>query len=194
MWADNETERDLLNFSGVADTIAEIIARANGKPISIGVSGAWGMGKSSLIKLTRTALSKQPKKQGDREFVFVEFNAWLYQGYDDARAALMDVIAEKLQEEAVKRNKDKSKVADFIRRIRWFRAARLVAGDALALSLGLAPTGVLGGLWQTAKSMTDGVNQNELEDAKGKAKQAAGEARSLLAPRLEESPPKEIQA
>ena len=194
MWADNETERDLLNFSGVADTIAEIIARANGKPISIGVSGAWGMGKSSLIKLTRTALSKQPKKQGDREFVFVEFNAWLYQGYDDARAALMDVIAEKLQEEAVKRNKDKSKVADFIRRIRWFRAARLVAGDALALSLGLAPTGVLGGLWQTAKSMTDGVNQNELEDAKSKAKQAAGEARSLLAPRLEESPPKEIQA
>ncbi len=194
MWADNETERDLLNFSGVADTIAEIIARANGKPISIGVSGAWGMGKSSLIKLTRTALSKQPKKQGDREFVFVEFNAWLYQGYDDARAALMDVIAEKLQEEAVKRNKDKSKVADFIRRIRWFRAARLVAGDALALSLGLAPTGVLGGLWQTAKSMADGVNQNELEDAKGKAKQAAGEATSLLAPRLEESPPKEIQA
>jgi len=25
--------------------------------------------------------------------VFVTFNAWLYQGYDDARAALMDVIA-----------------------------------------------------------------------------------------------------
>jgi len=41
MWIDNETETDLLNFSGVADTVAEIIYSANGLPISIGVSGAW---------------------------------------------------------------------------------------------------------------------------------------------------------
>lgn len=42
MWPDNETERDFLNFSGVADTVAEIIVQARGRPISIGVSGAWG--------------------------------------------------------------------------------------------------------------------------------------------------------
>ena len=38
MWADNETTRDCLNFSGVADTVAEIIVQARGRPISIGVS------------------------------------------------------------------------------------------------------------------------------------------------------------
>jgi predicted KAP-like P-loop ATPase len=32
--------------------------------------------------------------------MLVEFNAWLYQGYADARAALMDVIATKLEGEA----------------------------------------------------------------------------------------------
>lgn len=37
MWADNETERDFLNFSGVADTVAEIVVQARGRPISIGV-------------------------------------------------------------------------------------------------------------------------------------------------------------
>lgn len=37
-----------------------------------------------------------------KDFVFVEFNAWLYQGYDDARAALMDVIASRLESEAQK--------------------------------------------------------------------------------------------
>ena len=51
MWPDNETGRDFLNFSGVADTIAEIVVQANGRPISIGVSGSWGSGKSSMIKL-----------------------------------------------------------------------------------------------------------------------------------------------
>jgi predicted KAP-like P-loop ATPase len=40
MWPDNETARDFLNFSGVADTVAEIIVQARGRPVSIGVSGA----------------------------------------------------------------------------------------------------------------------------------------------------------
>jgi phosphatidylserine/phosphatidylglycerophosphate/cardiolipin synthase-like enzyme len=56
MWPDNETTRGFLNFSGVADTVAEIIVQARGRPISIGVSGAWGVGKSSLIKLTQASL------------------------------------------------------------------------------------------------------------------------------------------
>lgn len=103
MWPDNETERDFLNFSGVADTIAEIVVQARGRPISVGVSGAWGIGKSSMIRLTRLSLANRVCKQEEREFIFVEFNAWLYQGYNDARAALMDVIASKLQEEAIKR-------------------------------------------------------------------------------------------
>src|SRR5208337_2263848 len=98
MWPDNETDRDFLNFTGVADSVAEIIVQANGRPISIGVSGAWGVGKSSMIKLIRTALEGRKA-----EFVFVEFNAWLYQGYDDARAALVEVIADTLAEEAEKR-------------------------------------------------------------------------------------------
>ena len=85
MWADNETARDFLNFTGVSDTVAEIIVQANGRPISIGVSGAWGVGKSSMIKLIRTSLEHRDKGHPSK-FVFVEFNAWLYQGYDDARA------------------------------------------------------------------------------------------------------------
>src|SRR5437773_10419216 len=104
MWPDNETDRDFLNFTGVAETVAEIVVQAQGRPISIGVSGAWGVGKSSMIKLIRTSLTQRAEK-GDRDFIFVEFNAWLYQGYDDARAALMEVIANKLAEEAHKRKK-----------------------------------------------------------------------------------------
>ena len=56
MWSDNETEKDFLNFSGVAGTVAEIITQATGRPTSIGISGSWGAGKSSMIKLVRAAL------------------------------------------------------------------------------------------------------------------------------------------
>lgn len=194
MWADNETERDFLNFSGIADTIAEIIAQANGRPVSIGVSGVWGVGKSSLIKLTHASLSSRPRQEGGREFVVVEFNAWLYQGYDDARAALMDVIADKLSEEAKKRETATDKVTEFIKRIRWLRVGRLVATDAAALALGLPPIGVLGGVWGAAKDMMDGVTEEELRDADKATKKAGKELKGLLDPRLQVSPPKEIQA
>ena len=73
MWPDNETETDFLNFTGVSDTVAEIVIQAQGRPISIGVSGAWGVGKSSMIKLIRGAL--EARAGGDKsKIVFVEFN------------------------------------------------------------------------------------------------------------------------
>lgn len=195
MWPDNETERDFLNFSGVADTVAEIIVQAQGRPISIGLSGAWGIGKSSMIKLTQTSLAQRPCKGNDREFVFVEFNAWLYQGYDDARAALMDVIAAKLEAEAAKRQKGLDKAKALLKRVNWLRAAKLVAGSAAAMSLGLPPTGLIGDLWGLGQRALAGRLDGKLiEDAEGKAVEAADAAGSLLKPIEETSPPKEIQA
>lgn len=194
MWADNETERDFLNFSGVADTVAEIIVQAHGRPISIGVSGAWGVGKSSLIKLTQAALAQRPRKEGEREFIFVEFNAWLYQGYDDARAALMDVIAAKLQAEAEKRETSIDKVAGILKRIRWLRSMKLIASDAAAVALGLPPTGILGSMWGLGKRALDGVDQAELDEAKKRTGEVAEAAGGLLTPKSDTSPPREIQA
>lgn len=195
MWPDNETTRDFLNFSGVADTVAEIIVQARGRPISIGVSGAWGIGKSSLIKLTRESLVRRPRKEGEREFIFVEFNAWLYQGYDDARAALMDVIATKLEEEAKERGKAVEKTKALLKRVNWLRAAKLVGGSALALSLGLPPGGLLGELWGLGRKALGGeVDDKFVGEAQTKAGEAASAAAGLLNPKAETSPPKEIHA
>ncbi len=111
MWSDNETDVDFLNFESVANSVAEIIDQSQGEPVSIGVSGAWGTGKSSLIKLAQASLRERSSEINGREFVLVEFNAWLYQGYDDARVALIDVIAEELENKAVASNKALEKVA-----------------------------------------------------------------------------------
>ena len=138
MWPDNETDLDFLNFSGVSDTVAEIIVQASGRPISIGVSGAWGIGKTSMIKLTMQSLQTRSREEGKRDFVFVEFNAWLYQGYDDARAALIDVIATKLQAEAKARQRGIDKAKELLGRVNWLRAAKL-AEAAAPMLLGLPP-------------------------------------------------------
>ncbi|WP_454719119.1 KAP family P-loop NTPase fold protein [Caulobacter segnis] len=194
MWPDNETDRDFLNFSGVAETVAEIIVQAAGRPISIGVSGAWGVGKSSMIKLTQSALLARRAGEGERPFVFVEFNAWLYQGYDDARAALMDVIATKLEAEAKARNTGLDKVASLIKRVRWLRVAKLVGGTAVSLAAGLPPIGLLGELWGLGQRAIGGVDKALIGDAEKQLGEAAKTGSELIKPEEETSPPKEIQA
>ncbi len=194
MWPDNETECDFLNFTGVADTVAEITVQAHGRPISIGVSGAWGVGKSSMIRLIRSSLSKRAES-GDQDFIFVEFNAWLYQGYDDARAALMEVIATALAEEAEKRKKGVDKAREFLDRINWFRAAKLVAGSALALSLGVPPVGLPGQVLRLGKKALAGeADEGDIEEAESTAGDMAGAASGLFAANANSSPPKEIHA
>ena len=127
MWSDSETDTGFLNFRTEAETAAEMIYRAKGKPLSVGISGGWGVGKSSTVKLAHHSLKA---RFGDN-FVFVEFNAWLYQGFDDARAALMEVIADALLKYAEEHKKPTAKILDFISRVRWVRVATL-AGRAVA--------------------------------------------------------------
>ncbi|UDN29067.1 hypothetical protein LEO80_10845 [Aeromonas caviae] len=56
MWHDNETTVDYLNFGVVADACASLLRQSRGEPISIGVSGGWGAGKSSLVKMIAARL------------------------------------------------------------------------------------------------------------------------------------------
>ncbi|MHB9024021.1 MAG: KAP family P-loop NTPase fold protein [Armatimonadota bacterium] len=198
MWHDNETDRDFLNFTGVADTVAEIIRQANGEPVSIGVSGAWGVGKSSMLKLIKQALNQNQRPDG-KKFVFVDFNAWLYQGYDDARAALIDVISNTLKEEAEKIDDPKLKelilaqILDIIQRLDWIRATKIAAGIAGVLTFGPQALGFMG----IASGFFDRF-KNAKPEAFEELQKTAGElgktATGLLKPKVESSPPKEIEA
>ncbi len=202
MWTDNETDIDFLNFSGVAKTAAAMIRQVQPKPVSIGISGAWGVGKSSLIKLIRNELmldKSAPKGllSDQNTFVFVEFNAWLYQGYDDARAALLETIAQTLQGEADARKTAGDKVVAFARRVNWFRAVKLVGNAAATLAAahaghpGLGLMGLLGTAFGGTQVRDDAKGKTEKTD--NGSKDSAKEDPWLKAAE-NETPPKEIQA
>jgi predicted KAP-like P-loop ATPase len=84
VWADTDTDVDYLNYSEVAELVAEMVGNERMLPLSLGVFGTWGTGKSSILRLVQADLAKDKDK-----YIFVEFDAWLYQDFDDARAALM---------------------------------------------------------------------------------------------------------
>lgn len=194
MWTDHETEQDFLNFKGVASTVAEIIMQAESRPISIGVSGAWGVGKSSMIKLIRNELALRSTKENNK-FIFVEFNAWLYQGYDDARAALIEVVASALATEAEERKSGIEKTKDLLKRVNWFRAAKLTASSAAALALGLPPVGLFGEVFNLGKKALDGqFDRDAAGEVEATAEKVCEASSALIKPKRTSSPPKEIHA
>src|SRR6202040_412065 len=104
MWADTETEIDFLNYSEIAELIVELIANPDLLPLSLGVFGGWGVGKSSTLRLVENELAKAKD-----EYIVVRFDAWVYQDCDDARSALMSVIAGDMLEAAPPTLKEKAK-------------------------------------------------------------------------------------
>jgi predicted KAP-like P-loop ATPase len=166
MWNDIETTQDFLNFSVVANTVAELIIESNGQPISIGVSGNWGAGKSSMVKMIGEALKKSDEGNDEKKknYVFLEFNAWLYQGYDDARAALMQAVSDKLNEEVNIRKPTKTvidKVTDFTKRINWLQLAKLIIPLTVSLIPGAAPVGGIASLLGMLKNKNQDTTASE---------------------------------
>ncbi|MBK3404193.1 hypothetical protein H0176_22305 [Methylorubrum populi] len=193
MWSDVETDQDFLNFRVMANLAGQMILDAGGKPLSIGISGGWGVGKSSMVKLIASDLEARSSKK----LVFLTFNAWLYQGHDDAKAALMEEIARTLLKYA-DGNKDViGRIKELGGRIDFFRVARYGAEAAATYASGGVPFGAitksLEGLWD---HFTDGdITKEDIGEAKDFAKEHKDDAKGLIKPKkAPETPPQAIHA
>ncbi|MFD0709334.1 NTPase KAP [Photorhabdus luminescens] len=151
MWHDNETTVDYLNFGVVADACASLLKKANGEPISIGVSGGWGAGKSSLVKMIASRLESssveeslvEETNQEKHSFVVLTFNPWLYQDFESARSALLQIVGDEIVRLTDENKTITDKVSELWRRINLLRVAQLSGEAALTLTTGI-PIGSLG--------------------------------------------------
>lgn len=189
MWSDIESEVDYLNFSEVSQLAVDVLESPEMLPVSVGVFGNWGAGKSSLLKLIETDL-----KKGERDWVVIHFDAWMYQGFDDARAALLEVIATSLQ----KRVKDNQGLADKVKsllgRVDRIRALGLFVEGA-ALANGVPTGGMLSRGINAISGLSNGVgDEDEYQELEKVAGEAKKEASGLLKSAKKMSPPKQIAA
>lgn len=120
MWSDNETTEDLLGFKVHADLITEVVKDDLLLPITIGVFGDWGSGKSSILKITKEQLDKLD----DGTFVLY-FNGWLFEGYDDAKAALLESIVKAFEENEKFVPKVRDKAKKLLKSVNWMRVLGL---------------------------------------------------------------------
>ena len=59
LWSDEPTSVDLLAFGAVAETAVEAVLDDALDPIALGISGPWGSGKSTVLKLIKAELASR---------------------------------------------------------------------------------------------------------------------------------------
>ncbi|WP_375186067.1 P-loop NTPase fold protein [Pseudoalteromonas sp.] len=188
MWSDKESKIDFLNFNEAAESIKDLITEKELMPISVGVFGDWGAGKSTILELTKASLETD-----EQEYIQVHFDASTFQGYDDAKAALLETIASTLVKKAADDKNLSAKAKEFAGRIDKIRLMGLLMDGGAALA-GI-PT--IGGI-QKIMGLFSGGDDGELDvdDLKGAvdgAKDVAKKNKGLIKDKKSFSPPKEIK-
>ncbi len=129
--ADNETSIDLLYCEAIARTVVRLVSENSDEPLSAGVHGDWGAGKSSVLMMVEEAFDK------DERVLCVRFNGWLFQGFEDAKAFLIESIVDELLRKRSASDKVVEQARKVLRRVDWMKVARKAGPHGLSLATGM---------------------------------------------------------
>jgi hypothetical protein len=182
---DNETKVDLLNNEAIAATIIKLLREQPDRPVTVGVHGDWGAGKSSILEMVEAGFDGQPR------ILCLKFNGWRFQGFEDAKIALIEGIVTGLVEKRPTLTKTAEVVKEAFRRIDWLKVAKRGGGLAFTAFTGI-PTldqvqTVVGAVEGLIADPTRVVSRENIDTA-------LGEVKSLLKPAAEtKKVPEEIR-
>ncbi|POZ60708.1 Qat anti-phage system ATPase QatA [Chromobacterium alticapitis] len=151
---DNETKVDLLNNEAIAATIVALLRERPEHPLTIGVHGDWGAGKSSILEMIETGVATQAETTG-KNVLCLKFNGWRFQGFEDAKIALIEGIVSGLIEKQPMLGKAADAVKDIFRRIDWLKVAKKAGGLAFTAFTGVPTADQIQAITSTLKGFID---------------------------------------
>jgi predicted KAP-like P-loop ATPase len=117
-------------------------------PLTIGLFGDWGSGKSSILETLKKDIEKEQKT------ACLYFNGWTFEGYDDAKASLLETIVKAFEDEKKFGAEIKDNLKKLYKSIKWMR----VIGFGLK---NIAIPLMTGGITQIAQGINDIVDDPE---------------------------------
>ncbi|MEH3052630.1 MAG: P-loop NTPase fold protein [Patulibacter minatonensis] len=93
MWNDTETATDLLGFDFLVDSLEILLTEADLLPLTVGVIGDWGSGKSSLMAMAADRL----RERGDT-YIVVNFSPWRFEDFAEVKLALMGEVIDAIEQ------------------------------------------------------------------------------------------------
>ena len=144
LWSDEPSSVDLLAFGAVAETAVDAVLNDALDPIALGISGPWGSGKSTVLKLIKAELASrafvgEAAASEDERILVVETDPWRYDPRVGAKATLILEVLDALTAELEKHGGVPERVEGTLRklakRVNWAKALTLAARSSITLQL-----------------------------------------------------------
>lgn len=187
---DQETRVDLLRNEAIASTVIELLTAGLPHSITIGVHGDWGAGKSSVLHMIEAAFEEGGAAR-DPGHLCIRFNGWEFQGFEDAKIALIEGVVTQLVSERSLATKAADEVRNVLARIDLLKLAKRAGGIAFNMATGMPSPDQVGAVLDFIRS--------KLEDpsdlvTKENAEAVVAEAKALWKdPPPTKSVPKELK-
>jgi hypothetical protein len=136
LFLDEPTDIDLLSFDAVAGTVVDALLDPRLDPIALGLSGAWGSGKTSVLRIIGKQLKHKPGEAVSH--LVIETDPWRYDPQLGIKESLigeiLTAIESALPEEGVGAQ-SKALVKRLLKRVDWTKAMKLAAQSAVTVTL-----------------------------------------------------------
>lgn len=182
---DNETKVDLLNNEAIATTIIELLCAKPDHPVTIGVHGDWGAGKSSVLEMIEVGFANTD------DVLCLKFNGWRFQGFEDAKIALIEGIVTGLVEKRPALTKAAAAAKDVFSRIDWLKVAKRAGGLAMTAFTGIPTPDQIGALVGSLEAL---IADPAKIATKENLTAAVDEVKAVLKPGESKNVPEEVEA
>lgn len=166
---DQETATDLLYYAPISKTVQRLLRESRGTPVTIGVHGDWGAGKSSVLKMTQQLLN------AEKRVCCIWFNGWTFEGFEDAKTVVIQTIVDELQRARPGSKKVADAAKKVLRRVDWFKLAKHAGGLGLTALTGIPSIDQLKGAVESISAFVQAPGEHlSLDSLTGLAEKAGG--------------------
>ncbi|GFM17877.1 uncharacterized protein PO1_contig_020_1, partial [Mycobacterium sp. PO1] len=137
IYLDEPADVDLLSFDAVAGAVTDALRDETLDPIALGLSGSWGSGKTSVLRLIAKQL--KPAEGQPVSTLVIETDPWRYDPAIGAKESLIGEILTKLSGQIVEDedtgSKAKKLVKRLAKRVDWGKALQVAAKSSITMTL-----------------------------------------------------------
>lgn len=136
LFLDEPSDIDLLSFDAVAATVVDAVLDPRLDPIAIGLSGSWGSGKTSVLRLIARQL--RPVDGESSTCLVIETDPWRYDPQLGIKESLIGEILAAIDAALpvdTLSGQSKKMVQRLLKRVDWTKGLKLAANSAISFSL-----------------------------------------------------------
>ena len=134
MWIDSASKIDMLAYYPYAELLIDIMKDKRMQPMTVGLFGSWGIGKSTLLSLLENDINSNTN---DGIFC-VNLNAWSFENYEDAKTAIIESLLKAIEDNDTFKQKAGKEITKLLKRVDYLKLASEAIKTGVPLAMGIA--------------------------------------------------------